>query len=247
MSEQGQHTGNEPVRNDLNISGMSTTAGGIYRNVRIDGMAKVNGSLDCSSLRINGTLNMKGSVATGEMTVNGMGTIEGPVKASEIRIDGMFTLRGDVSCTNLDVNGKSKIEGRLEGDQIRIGGEVGVKGDVQCEAFYTEGNVKLEGLLNAESVEIRLHSVSAIREIGCERIDVRRIERGFWKNFSLMGAPRLKADLIEGDDLYLEDTEAETVRGTRVYIGRGCKIKRVEYKESLQTDEDAVIGTPLQV
>ncbi|GGA43503.1 polymer-forming cytoskeletal protein [Paenibacillus physcomitrellae] len=237
----------QPIRNDLNISGISTTAGGVYRDVRIDGMAKVNGDLDCISLRINGTLGMKGSVKSEEITVNGMGTIDGPVEAAEIRIDGMFTLKGGVSCTGLDVNGKSKIEGRLQGDKINIGGEVTVKGDVQCEAFETEGNIKLDGLLNAETVDIRLHSLSTVREIGCERIDVRRIERGFWKNFSLMGGPRLKSEVIEGDDIFLEDTEAEMVRGTRVYIGRGCKIKRVEYKETLQTDGDALIGQSLQV
>ncbi|ANS76074.1 hypothetical protein AWM70_17025 [Paenibacillus yonginensis] len=239
------------VRNDLNISGMSTTAGGVYRDVRIDGMAKVNGDLDCVSLRINGTLGMKGSVKSEEITVNGMGTIDGPVESKEIRIDGMFTLKGEVRCTDLDVNGKSKIEGRLQGDKINIGGEVTVKGDVQCEAFETEGNIKLEGLLNAETVDIRLHSLSTVKEIGCERIDVRRIERGggfgFLKNFSLMGGPRLKVDLIEGDDIFLEDTEADTVRGTRVYLGRGCKIRRVEYRESLQTDDDTVIGQSLQV
>ena len=44
---------------------------------------------------------------------------------------------------------------------------------------------------------------------------------------------------IEGDDVDLEYTEADVVRGRRVRIGEGCSIGRVEYSESL----DAWDGT----
>ncbi|WP_260871107.1 hypothetical protein [Paenibacillus xylanexedens] len=36
-------------RNDLNVAGISQTAGGEFHLVSIDGMAKVNGNLDCTS------------------------------------------------------------------------------------------------------------------------------------------------------------------------------------------------------
>ena len=44
---------------------------------------------------------------------------------------------------------------------------------------------------------------------------------------------------IEGDDVDLEYTQADVVRGRRVRIGEGCSIGRVEYSESL----DAWDGT----
>ena len=43
----------------------------------------------------------------------------------------------------------------------------------------------------------------------------------------------------EGDDVVLEYTQADVVRGRRVRIGEGCSIGRVEYSESL----DAWDGT----
>jgi hypothetical protein len=36
--------------------------------------------------------------------------------------------------------------------------------------------------------------------------------------------------VIEGDDVYQEDTKAKVVRGNNVMIGQGYEIKLVEYK-----------------
>ncbi|WP_223065929.1 polymer-forming cytoskeletal protein [Paenibacillus caui] len=236
-------------RNDLTISGMSTTSGGSYDYVTIDGMAKVTDSLDCLSLEVNGTLKMQGTLTAAErMTINGMGTIEGPVRSSRIRVDGMATLRGDVTGNEVEVNGRCKIEGRLEGERIQIDGSVTVRGNVECENFRANGNLNIEGLLNAEAVDIQLYTLSSVQEIGGERIDVRRTERGgFWKNIGFGGSPRLKAGIIEGDDVFLEDTEADTVRGARVFIGRGCKIRLVEYRETLDQDPEAKVASRRQI
>ncbi|MCL6576409.1 hypothetical protein [Kyrpidia sp.] len=38
-------------------------------------------------------------------------------------------------------------------------------------------------------------------------------------------------ETIEGDDIYLENTRARVVRGTRVQIGPGCQIGLLEYSE----------------
>ncbi len=53
----------------------------------------------------------------------------------------------------------------------------------------------------------------------------------------------LTVDVIEGDDVYLENTMAKIVRGNNVTIGSGCKIELVEYKGSFKQDGGAEIGT----
>lgn len=238
----------EQQRRDLNISGVSKTSGGFYDRVSVDGMSKINGDLDCRDLIVNGTLKMRGALVADNIAINGIGTVEGPLKVSTVRVDGVATLRGDVSGGTFEVNGKCRIDGKMEGDRIQIDGVVTIVGDVQCEEFASEGNVQVEGLLNAGSVEMHLYSGSSVQEIGGERIDVRRSERGgFWKGIGIGGTARLKAKVIEGDDVFLEDTEADTVRGARVYIGRGCKIRMVEYRETLDTDPDAKVGSSQQI
>ncbi|MDQ0172450.1 polymer-forming cytoskeletal protein [Paenibacillus tundrae] len=270
------------MRNDLNVTGSRKTTGGHYNRVNIDGMAKLDGDLDCTSLNVNGTLKIYGALYTESVTVNGMAkvegelqttsldvngtmgvhgparaetttvngmcTINGPLVSSRVRVDGMTTINGALATPELTVNGKCNVRGRVDSERIDIGGMATIDGDVQGESISVQGNLKVGGLLNADTVEIRLYTSSSAREVGGERIDIRRRERsGFWKALGLGGAPSFRAELIEGDEIMLEDTEADTVRGTRVHIGRGCNIRLVEYSGDLSVDPEARIGRIEQI
>ena len=89
---------------------------------------------------------------------------------------------------------------------------------------------------------------SSIREIGgsqitvvCERLG-RTWARAPGLPLHLDQPPAgLETDSIEGDDVYLEATHAAMVRGRRVKIGPGCRVKSVEFSESLQVDSAAVV------
>ena len=43
------------------------------------------------------------------------------------------------------------------------------------------------------------------------------------------------------DDISLEATDAQIVRGTRVKVGNGCRIDTVEYSESLEVSPRATV------
>ncbi|HBU83384.1 MAG TPA: hypothetical protein DEF35_17340 [Paenibacillus sp.] len=236
------------LRNDLNVAGLSQTAGGEFHRVSIDGMAKVNGNLDCTSLNVNGTLKMHGALSAESATINGMCTLNGPLNSSRVRVDGLTTINGDLHSPELEVNGKCTVRGRVNGERIDIGGVIDIEGDVQCESLNVQGNIKISGFLNAGTVEIRLHTSSSAKEIGGERIDIRRKEQtGFWKSIGLGGIPSFKTSLIEGDEIVLEDTEADIVRGNKVHIGRGCNVRVVEYSGELEVDPDAKVGSSQRI
>ena len=57
------------------------------------------------------------------------------------------------------------------------------------------------------------------------------------------GKNELSCNLIEGDNVYLENTIAKTVRGNNVTIGPGCKIELVEYKNNLKMDDEVKVST----
>jgi len=57
------------------------------------------------------------------------------------------------------------------------------------------------------------------------------------------GHNELKVDIIEGDDVYLENTIAKIVRGDNINLGPGCKIELVEYKNNFKQDKAAEVGT----
>ena len=60
-------------------------------------------------------------------------------------------------------------------------------------------------------------------------------------------AAELTASSIEGDEIELEDTTADVVRGKRVVIGPGCHIKTVEYIDTLDVHEDAEVEKKTKV
>ena len=114
-----------------------------------------------------------------------------------------------------------------------------VSGGVEAEAVRISGMAGIPGLLNAETVEIAADRGIRIGSIGGGSIRIYKPTQ-----VSLLGLFRsscscAQAGDIEGDDVDLEYTQADVVRGRRVRIGEGCSIGRVEYSESL----DALPGT----
>jgi hypothetical protein len=61
------------------------------------------------------------------------------------------------------------------------------------------------------------------------------------KLFTGGGTAELHTSQIEGDEILLEDTTADIVRGKRVEIGPGCNIESVEYSESLRVVDGATV------
>lgn len=256
---------NEQTRPDLNISGVGRAAGGMYRHVRVDGVGKFSGDIDCVSYEVNGTsglqgnlhceryvvngsANIQGSVAADEYQVNGSSKIEGSVKTRQTRIDGITSIKEHLQTDKLIVNGKATIDGKLIGSCVEVAGGITVGKDVECETIEVQGGFKIKGMLNAGTVDIMLHHRCEVEEIGGEQIQVRRKSKvRLLDQFVPAMTPRLKTHIIEGDDIYLEHTHAGTVRGGRITIGPGCEIGAVEYSVSYEQDPESRVGRHVQM
>lgn len=105
----------------------------------------------------------------------------------------------------------------------------------------------VEGLLNSEKIEVKLYGPSKALEIGGEEIKVERKGKlGFFALKSMI-LPGLKNGLttnsIEGDEIFLEHTQAKVVRGNNIVLEAGCDIELVEYNDRFKMDENADVGT----
>lgn len=99
------------------------------------------------------------------------------------------------------------------------------------------------GIVKRGDVNIHLrYDRSRVKEIGGTSITVRR-KPGFLKR----KAGALSAELIEGDAIYLEYTEADIVRGKHVEIGPGCKIGKIEYQTSCKSHEKSTVQEHIQI
>jgi cytoskeletal protein CcmA (bactofilin family) len=115
-----------------------------------------------------------------------------------------------------------------------------IGGNCETEAFHSNGKLFVGGLLNADTVDLCLCTPeeSTIGSIGCTDLTVSLGKRSSRTNET---PGILKVGTIEGDNLTLIYTEAETVRGTNVIIGPGCKIGAVEYYGNCEISPDATV------
>jgi len=186
---------------DLKINGQSSSAGGNYNAVIINGEGKIAGDLDCIKLKVNGRCEINGNV-----------------KAESVEVYGTNSIKGNLEAERAKIHGTADVDGNLSVNKAEIHGSIDVDGYCNAEIFNIEGTFDIKELLNAGVLKLSLYGPSKAREI-------------------------LTADIIEGDDIYLENTSAKVVRGDNIKLGPGCEIELVEYKDSFKQDEKAEIGT----
>ncbi|RUS46116.1 hypothetical protein [Cohnella sp. AR92] len=219
---------------DLTINGIGQASGGTYREVRIDGVSKLKGDIECERL-----------------CLNGIATSHGTVRAKVLECDGKLNAGSLLDAGNARINGMIKVKGVFRGEEVELNGYLNVEGDLSAEKLQLRGALTVKGLLNAGDVEITAEGRCVAREIGGETIRTRRVKTGPWRAMWSWAIPKLvaviEADTIEGDLIELEHTVASVVRGSRVTIGKGCRIGRVEYAEELKVHPEAKIENPVKV
>lgn len=217
---------------DLKINGSGSSAGGEYNSIVVNGNGKIYGDLDGVYLNVNGQC-----------------TMEGNVKADSVKINGNSSIKGNLRAEKAKINGTADIYGNVSVDKAETYGSISVDGDCNAEVFKIEGTFEIEGLLNAGELELSLYGPSKAHEIGGEKITVKRKGKyDFLGLRYLIGSnKRLTAESIEGDDIYLENTQAKVVRGNNIELGPGCEIELAEYKDSFKQDEKAEVGTHKQI
>jgi cytoskeletal protein CcmA (bactofilin family) len=234
-------------RRSASLSGAGRLSGGDYTRVSISGAGKVTGDLKAEELRISGAGKVEGKTEAVQIVVSGSGSFAGSVTADEMVVSGAARIDGDGRIKELKCSGTFRVARNLTAEYAKASGQIRVGGDLEADIFKASGGFGIEGLLSADKIEVRLGGTCKAREIGGERIDVRRggfREKGFLLDglvriFSGGGIAELTAGSIEGDEIHLEDTIADVVRGNRVEIGPGCRIKNVEYTETLSVHESA--------
>ncbi|MFD0675059.1 hypothetical protein [Cohnella sp. GCM10027633] len=213
---------------DLILKGVSDAGGGAYGVVKIEGMAKVHGDVSAVTFTADGHLRVNGGVTAERFELNGKMTAAGALRGGHLRFNGHTTVKGSVS-----------------GEHLSLNGLLSASGDCECELFEGEGGFEVGGLLSAGTLNVKLHGRGAAREIGVETIVVRQAGKSawnkLWKWLFPKFSPELRADTIEGDNIDVEHTIADVIRGSRVSIGKGCVVGRVEYKGDLRAHPSAVI------
>jgi len=235
-------------KGSVSLSGAGAVAGGSYSKVSISGAGRVNGDLVAEELTMSGAGKVNGRCEVVRLRVSGTGRFDGTVTADEMKVSGVARVEGDANAKELKCSGTFRASGNISSEYIKVSGSIAVGGDVEAEIFRASGGFDVGGLLSADRIEVHPGGRCRAREIGGARIDIRHHgpERSSLLD-NILRALRttlggeVDAGTIEGDEIYLESTRADIVRGKEIHIGPGCKIGLVEYTESLSVDEEAEV------
>ena len=228
---------------DGNIAGSGKLPGGVYGRVKIAGSGSVDGDLEADEIEIAGSGNLNGNVKAEKLSAAGSCRIRGDVEVGLVKSSGAFKADGDVVAHSVEAAGAHAVGGSLRAEVIKIAGACRVEKDVEAERFVVHGGIRVSGLIKADQVEIELGGRSKAREIRGSRIDVKSSRSFFFWNRK---GKRLDVELIEGDDISLEATNAQIIRGTRVIVGSRCRIDTVEYSESLEVSPKATVQSQVK-
>lgn len=234
-------------RPDLRISGAGSAGGGTFNEVKISGAGKVSGDIDCNVLNTSGASEIDGNVKAVSVKINGAFQVRGNLIAKELNINGGSTINGNIEAEKIKIHGGSEIGGYLHSGEVEIKGGIKIKDDCEAEDFKSHGGFTIGGLLNAGSIYINIGGDCRVKEIGGEKIEVRRSDKAVYIFQKMIKdifniKENLTADTIEGDDIYLEHTSAKVVRGNNITIGPGCTIGVVEYKDHVNISQGANVN-----
>ncbi len=234
-------------KDDLVIGGYGSAAGGEYASIKINGYGKLNGDVKCTDMHINGAGDAAGSVDCNLLRINGSGTIEGALHASDLTVNGSGSFRSAAECESATITGSASFKAGLSGQFVKVTGSVDVTGDLSAERFNSSGMFNVSGLLSADHLEVYLGwNRSRANEVGGTDIAVHRGTRGTLRSL-FTHAPAFEAATIEGNEITLELTKADVVRGHNVTLGDGCEIGLVEYTGTLRKMGDAKVGEEKKV
>ncbi len=226
---------------NLTINGSGSYPGGEYDKISIRGEGTIVNDVECSVFHVYGTSEAVENVKAGSIKVFGEAEVKGNLQAEKMLIMGTMEVGGRAALKNIKILGTLEVGEDLTGDEANIKGTISVKGDVEYETFESTGGFEIKGLLNADKIRVSLRfGESSAEEIGGGIIHVKKKS-----SFLPFGkdAGTLTAKVIEGDDIYLENTTADIVRGKIVKIGTGCQIGSVEYTTELKHDPGSTIKT----
>lgn len=230
----------------LRISGSGSSGGGIFDEVKISGSGRIEGDVECILFKTSGSSDVRGNVKSEFFKTSGSSNVKGNLESEEIKVSGSCHVQGNVKTESISISGSTHIKGNINAQDIEVSGSVKVEDDCEAERFRARGGFEIGGLLNADTIDIGLGGRCSVKEIGGGKIEVREgimdpLGLGRLVKHIFNMSDKLTVDCIEGDDIYLESTVAKVVRGNNIVIGRNCDIQTVEYKESLNIDDNAKV------
>lgn len=162
---------------DLKIEGMGSCYGGVYNNVKLEGMSTIKDNLKCKSFSSEGMCKCEGEIETGDMniegTFKGTGSIKAkkfnaegyikvkncPINADEISLEG-FMVCGELSADIIKIDGVCHAE-KIYGESIIINPSINIRGGFNL--FFKSSKISKAELIECTELNADVLSADIIR------------------------------------------------------------------------------------
>jgi cytoskeletal protein CcmA (bactofilin family) len=209
------------------------------RLISTSGSSRLPGGLTVRGLESSGSTEVDGDLSADTIRFSGSATIRGDTRFKRMEKSGSLRVEGGVEGSFMDVSGSTTVDGRAKvSDELLSSGSLTVEGGIESGGrVEVRGSIRTRGI-KADRIEIVLGgSLSRVTE-GLEAKYI-RVEPRDWRD------GELRTGKVEGGEIILENVECDTVTGSKVYIGEGCRVNgRVTYTESIQVSPNAYLREP---
>jgi cytoskeletal protein CcmA (bactofilin family) len=229
-------------RGDLTINGFGASNGGEFNRVVLNGKGTVNSDIECVDFECNGTGFVNGNLHAKTARISGNGKVAGNVESQFLSVEGRGKIEKNAAVQKVKISGSATVNGSLKSEEMRVRGRLTVGEDCEAEVFKAECQFTIGGLLNADRIDVKIYGECRAEEIGGQIIIVKQKTSLVGNLFKPFFQNTLEANLIEGDHIEIENTNAKIVRGNHVKIGPNCNIGLVEYTDTLHQDKKAIVN-----
>ncbi len=185
-------------------------------------------------LRVAGSARADADVAARRVSVAGRLSVKGVLKSETVSVAGTLSARG-VECRQLSVAGLARIGGRLVAEVVKIGGRLEAE-EILAKLVKVGGAVRAASI-EADELEIELGGSSEVEKISAKTVRIR--PKRDLMGLLMPSKRKLRAERIEGKQVYISRVTCEEVVGERVLVGPGCRVRRVVYSEAARVSDRA--------
>ncbi len=215
--------------NDLEMNGLGHSGGGVFHEVRLAGLNRIYGEIKCEKFESDGVVKCDDTLTANRLSLAGVAKVV-DLNVNQMSVEGVLKSSGTLSCESLS------LEGYLST----------VKSFKTKKANLT-GKFKFRGEVEAEELDLKMAAKSSFTEVGATKIRVTKVlnDDPWKKRFNRLfhkSDCRFVGQLIEGEEIYLEYCQVQSVFGDQVKIGPYCMINEVEYKETIEIHSTAVVN-----
>ena len=241
------------TRGDMKYSGVMRMPGGSYGRASLEGVITIEGDLDCNELKTEGVFTGTGKIQAGFAKFNGVAGVDRQLSGERLDVNGELKVGEGMAVKDVTAEGKMYVRGDVTAEKFDVEGEFKTDGMCNAEELRCKGAIRVGKTLNAGEVNVSMYGPCNARDIECGNITVRKggsSPMGLLANIFLplvYGKAHFTVETIEGDEINVEHTTAKTIRGGKVFIGEGCVVDVVEYRDSFESASSAIIKKSVKV